>query len=244
MSSIAKHTIALLAFTLLMLLPVMAAAQAQPLSITNGPVIEYVGPRTAEIAWTTSTGGSSVVRYGTNPNALSQTAQEPYTLGHGTQHATHRVKIENLQPGTTYYFMVDSAQGQGSGTEAKSPVQSFTTKGEGASQNGGGSASGQLQITDGPRVEYVGNNSAEIAWTTSTGGSSIIHYGTDPNNLNQTAESPYAKSDAPPAGQHAVHRVTIKNLQPNTTYYFAVESGQGQGSGTDVKSPVQQFRTK
>jgi hypothetical protein len=71
-----------------------------------------------------------------------------------------------------------------------------------------------------------------------------VHYGTDPNNLNQTAQAPYSRSDAPPAGEHAVHRVTISNLQPNTTYYFVVDSGQGQGSGTEVKSPVQHFKTK
>jgi phosphodiesterase/alkaline phosphatase D-like protein len=242
MSSIAKNAVALLTFAVLLLLPVMAAAQAQPLTITNGPKIEYVGPKTADIAWTTSTGGSTILRYGTNPNNLNQTAQEPYAAGQGSQHVTHRVQVSNLQPATTYYFMVDSAQGQGTGTEAKSPVQSFTTKPEGGS--GQGSAGGQLQITDGPRVEYTGPNSAEIAWTTSTGGSSVIHYGTDPNNLSQTAESPYSRSDAPPTGQHAVHRVTIKNLQPHTTYYYVVESGQGQGTGTDVKSPVQQFKTK
>jgi phosphodiesterase/alkaline phosphatase D-like protein len=218
----------------------MAAAQAQPLTITNGPKIEYVGPRTADIAWTTSTGGSTVLRYGTNPNSLNETAQEPYAGGQGIQHVTHRVQVANLQPATTYYFMVDSAQGQGTGTEAKSPVQSFTTKPEGS----GGGQGGALQITNGPKVEYVGNNTADIAWTTSTGGSSVIHYGTDPNNLNQTAESPWTGSGAAPAGQHATHRVKITNLQPNTTYYFVVESGQGQGTGTDVKSPVQQFKTK
>ena len=101
-----------------------------------------------------------------------------------------------------------------------------------------------LMITDGPRIEYVGHDKAEIAWTTSTGGSSVIHYGTHPNNLRQTAESPYSPSSAPPHGQHAVHRVTINNLQPNTTYYFVVDSGQGQGTGTGVTSPIAQFHTK
>src|SRR5205823_1496974 len=101
-----------------------------------------------------------------------------------------------------------------------------------------------LTITDGPRVEYVGHDKAEIAWTTSTGGSSVIRYGTNPNSLNQTAESPYSNSNASPAGQHAVHRVTIKNLQPNTTYYFMVDSGQGQGTGTEAKSSIGQFTTK
>jgi hypothetical protein len=210
------------------------------LQITDGPRIEYVGPNSAEVAWTTSTGGSTILRYGTNPNALNQTAEEPYAQGQGSAHVTHRVTVKNLQPNTTYYFIVDSGQGQGTGTEAKSSIQSFTTKPEGAGQGAGG----QLAITDGPRVEYVGRDKAEIAWTTSTGGSSVIHYGTDPNNLSQTAQSAWTGSNAPPTGEHATHRVTVNNLQPNTTYYFVVDSGQGQGSGTEAKSPVAQFHTK
>lgn len=98
-----------------------------------------------------------------------------------------------------------------------------------------------VAITDGPRVEGVGNNWAVIAWTTNTGGSSVVRYGTNPNSLTQTAESPYSDNEATKAQNHRVH---VKNLQPNTTYYFVVDSGQGEGTGTEAKSPVQQFRTK
>jgi phosphodiesterase/alkaline phosphatase D-like protein len=94
-----------------------------------------------------------------------------------------------------------------------------------------------LHIVDGPRVEGTGARSAVIAWTTNARGSSIVHYGTDPNSLNQTAESPYTQ-------QGQTHRVQIKNLQPSTTYYFAVDSGQGFGTGTDSRSAVAQFQTK
>lgn len=101
-------------------------------------------------------------------------------------------------------------------------------------------ALGQTQaigIVDGPRVESTGASSAVIAWTTNARGSSIVHYGTNPNSLNQTAESPYTQ-------QGQTHRVHISNLQPNTTYYFAVDSGQGFGTGTDSRSHVSQFQTK
>lgn len=230
-----KQALSILGTTALLLVAIAAAAQQpQPLTITDGPRVEYAGVNNAEIAWTTSTGGSSVIHYGTDPNNLNQTAQEPYQSGQGPRHVTHRVSIRNLQPNTTYYFMVDSGQGQGTGTEVKSPVGQFTTKAVAGQQ-------GALTITDGPRVEYVGSDKAEIAWTTSTGGSSIIHYGTDPNNLNQTAQESYQRGEG---SRHVTHRVSIHNLQPNTTYYFVVDSGQGQGTGTEVKSPVGQFRTR
>ena len=225
---------------------------AQTLSLTHNANIEYVGDDSAEIAWTTNTGGSSVVHYGTDPNNLNQTAQESYQASQNGEHATHRVLIKGLQPNTTYYFRVESAQGQGTGTAAQGETRSFQTKAAGAAgthgTNYGAAGTGMqqqgsqnLSITNGPSIEYVGNDSAQIAWTTSTGGSSVIRYGTDPINLNQTAQEPYQTGQG---SEHVTHRVTIQGLQPNTTYYFRVESGQGQGTGTAAGSSVQSFRTK
>src|SRR5438270_8736771 len=126
-------------------LAVAAQAQKSPaLQITDGPRVEGVGDTWAIIAWTTNTGGSSIIRYGTNGNSLTQTAMAPYADNESRQHQTHRVKVNNLQPGTTYYFIADSGQGEGTGTQAKSSVQTFTTKGSGqASASGQPSASGQ-----------------------------------------------------------------------------------------------------
>jgi hypothetical protein len=98
------------------------------------------------------------------------------------------------------------------------------------------------KIIDGPRIEQVTNTGATIAWTTNTGGSSVIRYGTNPNRLNETAESPYADNDRNP--KYQTHRVEIRNLRPNTTYYYMVVSGQGEGTGTEAQSRVEEFRTR
>ena len=98
-----------------------------------------------------------------------------------------------------------------------------------------------LKIIDGPRVEGVGANWAMIAWTTNTGGSSIVRYGTDPKSMNETAESPYADNEKTSSQTHRVH---LKNLKPGTTYYFVADSGQGEGTGTESKSSQGQFTTK
>ena len=223
---------------LLLSVSALALAQRSPaLQITDGPRIEGVGDTWAVIAWTTNTGGSSIIRYGTDGNSLTQTAMSPYADNEATQHQTHRVHMKNLRPNTTYYFIADSGQGEGTGTEVKSPVQSFTTKASGSVANN----QEALRITDGPRVEGVGNTWAVIAWTTNTGGSTIVRYGTNANSLTQTAEAPYADVEG---RQHQTHRVQVKNLQPNTTYYFIVDSGQGEGTGTEAKSGVATFTTK
>ncbi len=91
-----------------------------------------------------------------------------------------------------------------------------------------------LQITKGPVLEMVGDTSAVIAWSTNVQGSTVLRYGTDPNNLAQTAEAPWGST---------THRVTLKNLQPSTRYYFEVQSGQAQGTGTGALGKVDSFQT-
>jgi phosphodiesterase/alkaline phosphatase D-like protein len=98
-----------------------------------------------------------------------------------------------------------------------------------------------VKITDGPRVEGTGPTWAVIAWTTNTGGSSLVRYGTDQNNLSQTAQAPYADNEKSNAQNHRVH---LRNLKPNTKYFFVADSGQGEGTGSEAKSPVAEFTTK
>jgi phosphodiesterase/alkaline phosphatase D-like protein len=210
----------------------------------DGPRVESTGANSAVIAWTTNARGSSIVHYGTNPNALNQTAESPYTQ----QGQTHRVDIKNLQPNTTYYFAVDSGQGFGTGTDARSQTGQFQTKGSGmgaAASSGEAAEAGEkpeaVKIVDGPRVEGVGDSWAVIAWTTNEASSSVIHYGADRNALAQTAQAPYSDTEG---ANHQTHRVRISNLKPGTTYYFQVDSGQGEGTGTEAKGAVGQFTTK
>jgi phosphodiesterase/alkaline phosphatase D-like protein len=104
------------------------APKAQAVKITDGPRVEGTGPTWAVIAWTTNTGGSSIVRYGTSANSLSQTAKSAYADNDKTKAQNHRVHLKNLKPNTKYFFQVDSGQGERIGTEAKSSVAEFTTR--------------------------------------------------------------------------------------------------------------------
>jgi hypothetical protein len=225
-------------FVLALMFALPGFAQSQPLAeqIIDGPRVERVGDSWAVIAWTTNAGGSSVVHYGDNRNSLSQTAQSPYADNENSTTQSHRVHLKDLKPGTTYYFIAISGQGEGTGTQATSSIGQFTTRGGTSSR---GRPEG-IRITDGPRVEEAGATWAVIAWTTNTGGSSLLHYGMDPNNLGDTAQSPYSDNERS-GGQN--HRVRINNLRPGTNYYFVAESGQGEGTGTDAKSSRGQFTT-
>jgi phosphodiesterase/alkaline phosphatase D-like protein len=91
-----------------------------------------------------------------------------------------------------------------------------------------------VEITQQPRVENTGDNSASIMWSTNVQAGSRIRYGTDRNNLSQTATAPWGG---------VTHRVELKNLRPNSTYYYQVISEHASGSGTSATSNIDQFRT-
>lgn len=98
------------------------------------------------------------------------------------------------------------------------------------------------RITNGPVVKEETRNSAEISWSTDAPGSTVVKYGTSPNALNETAEEPWGGKRESNGGYN--HTVWVKNLKPNTTYYYKVETGQGLGTGTEADSRAGQFHTK
>ena len=94
--------------------------------ITNGPVVEHVTDTTAEIAWSTNVNAGTTLYFGTDPAHLDDVAKMPWGG------LTHRVTLQGLLPNTTYYFRAESAQGQGTGTQAQTAPASFQTKPAGA----------------------------------------------------------------------------------------------------------------
>jgi hypothetical protein len=97
----------------------MFAATAQ--RITKGPEVEFTEDQSAVITWTTSSNGNSVVRYGVNPQELTETAESPNRWNPNLPYLVHRVLVVHLKPATTYYYVVESAG-------VKSTVNRFTTR--------------------------------------------------------------------------------------------------------------------
>ena len=98
-----------------------------------------------------------------------------------------------------------------------------------------------LRITDGPRVENVSSNSAQIAWTTNASAGSMLLYGADRNGVRSTVDQGWPANQIQPSGATpgmaeipwggTTHRIQLTNLQPQTTYYFAVRSTAGENTG-------------
>ena len=257
---------------------------SQTFRVTNGPIVERVGDSSAVISWSTNVNVGTTLRYGTDPDNLDQAVNAP---GSGLQ---RRVRINNLEPNTEYYFLVQTNRTRYARPLTLSRLQRFQTgsqEGVGTPAYGRdqyGNANGRdqygrdqhgldqygrdqaardryehdqqiardqqrqnglpqseqygnypqvqgTQITNGPSVESATDRSAEITWATNANANTVLRYGTDRNNLNQTAQAP---------GFAQIHRVSLRNLQPGTTYFFRVESGQGSGT---MVGQVQQFQT-
>ena len=103
----------------------------------------------------------------------------------------------------------------------------------------------RVEITQGPALEMARDDMAIIRWTTNNPGGTdvhfgVVHYGTDPTDLSQTARSPISVNRGHP---ETIFRVRMPGLKPQTTYYYKVTSEESNGKNYGVESPVKQFTT-
>jgi hypothetical protein len=124
-----------------------SAASTSPTASTGSKLQIVIQPQahvcgnTAFITWDTNAEASNMVLYGTDQaqvralqsQAWPKTTTPPSgsTPGYrgmpwGDTH--HVVDLQNLQPNTTYYFMVRSTSGRGTGTMTTSDVNTFSSK--------------------------------------------------------------------------------------------------------------------
>jgi hypothetical protein len=130
--------------TMALIIIVMALLLARPRSAygyqkpgaaypSANPAIESVSDTLAFISWTTPNPGGTIlhyaiVRYGKDQNHLDFTAKSPTRINPSHREMIFRVRMDGLQPGTTYYYKVSSEQATGISDPATSGVNQFTTR--------------------------------------------------------------------------------------------------------------------
>lgn len=117
-------------------------------------------------------------------------------------------------------------------------------KSNGRADSSNGKAA-HAEIVKGPELEFAREDLAIIRWTsTNPGGDdehlAVMHYGTDPKDLSQTAKSHIRLNRA-----HAetIFRVRVDGLTAQTTYYYMVTSMGADGESDGVQSPLSRFTT-
>jgi phosphodiesterase/alkaline phosphatase D-like protein len=109
-----------------------------------------------------------------------------------------------------------------------------------------GESSASKPVDVSPTIESVKDTFAFITWTIPNPGGTIlhyaiVHYGTDPDQLDQTAKSPTRIN---PANNDMIFRVRVNDLKPGTTYYYRVFSLQANGASDSPTSAVKKFTTR
>ena len=104
---------------------------------------------------------------------------------------------------------------------------------------------GRVRIIQGPEIELSKDFLTIIRWTTNNPGGSpehfgVVHYGTDPKNLSQTAKNPIRVNPDHPT---TVFRVRMDGLKTGTTYYYKVTAMESTGTDNGFESAVKQFTT-
>jgi phosphodiesterase/alkaline phosphatase D-like protein len=102
-----------------------------------------------------------------------------------------------------------------------------------------------VEITKAPELESAHDDTAIVRWTTTNPRGDdehygIVHYGTDPEDLSQTAKNPIRLNQG---HTHTIFRVRIDDLKPQTTYYYTVTSEEANGTSDGVKSTINKFIT-
>ena len=127
----------------------------------------------------------------------------------------HFVRVGALEPNGLYEFVVRSATCNGLSTTA---------------DNGGKAFALFNDAFQGPRISGVhafkspDDETAEVVkWSTDQVGTSVVHYGKSPDNLDQSVSAP---EDADPTSSH---ELVLEGLDACTRYYFVVETTNGAG---------------
>lgn len=218
-----RRTLALLTGLLVLGLGTALRAQSLPdaersmsasdVQVVAGPIPEKITSSSAVVWWQTTAPEESILIYGTTPNDQPFRVQRPWST------TTHEVSIRKLQPGTTYYLAILQPDG------TRSAIGEFTT------QPLGYSSDINVRLTNGPLFEQITPDSATIAWSTNLPSSFTVHYGTDPQNLDQTTKAPWTPT---------THRVVLKGLNSDTHYYFIIEVSQPSAAANQTTTDASQ----
>lgn len=168
----------------------------------------------ARVIWASDERASGKVWLSTNASVDTSGAA---TLSLAPRWFFHSFVLKNLKPGTTYYYVVASADA--SGNVAKSDVQSFVTD----------PVPAPLPDTRAPVVVQHGVNqmtqtSAKIHWVTNekTTGKVLVSAVTP---VLESQSKVYTASDL-----SAKHGVSVAELTPNTMYHYLIVATDASGN--------------
>ncbi len=183
-----------------------------PANLTSGPIVSAVTTKKATVNWTTDRASDSKIAIGTKSGEYS-----PAEVGNSNQVSDHKIELDNLAPGTTYYFKVKWTDEDGN--TGISPEQTFTT-----------SAAPSIKEAE---VSAVSLSNARINFTTKGATKATVYYG--------TSESFGGLKTINTATSESRYQVELDGLADGTKYYYMISTTDQEGS--EYKGNISSFTT-
>ncbi len=210
----------------------LAQQDTDPPRILRGPLVEYVADTRGLVGWLTDEPSDSYVE-------LFKDGELVGTFGDGDLVRLHRVVLTQLDPGSSYNFVIHSADA--SGNEVVYPPSTASRPGRISGRAGGSittstdSDSEFPVVVTPPSVVSTTTNSVTVQWTTDEPANSVVRFG----------ESGSAKAGRAAAtlGQSVSysefvteHSVTITGLDAGMSYSLQTANTDVSGNGETLSS--------
>lgn len=223
-------------------------------SDTVGPAISSVTEsiitdEEVVITWTTNEDSTSAVAIGTSSGVYTATT----TVSALT--TSHSVTVENLATSTVYYYRVNSVDASGNSTFsdghtfttletlseeseviAREAIANAAGQASASTSSGGGGGGSSTDKTSpsisGIQVSEIESSTASVTWTTNELSTSFVEFGV----VDGSFDGIFGSLDFVSS-----HQVKLKNLDPETTYYYQVVSIDD--AGNEARSGSGQFTT-
>lgn len=194
----------------------LPAPDITPPVIQLVPMVIDISDTHATVIWTTDEAATSGVSYNDGERYHVVTDHRSVTQ--------HVMPLADLTPETTYTLTVSSTDRQGNGPTTSQPI-SFTTLASPDTE--------EPLIIGAPLIQNITHQSVVIRWDSSEPATTRLAIGTAPNAMDHLASR---------NGLRTRHNLPVTGLQPDTIYYFQVQTADAEGNL--ALSEIHSFRTK
>jgi hypothetical protein len=181
-------------------------------TLVGGPTVSDVTTKKAKIQWSTDRNSDSKIAIGTQSGNYS-----PSEVGNSTQVSDHTINLDNLSPGTTYYFKAKWTDEDGN--TGTSQEQTFTT-----------SPAPSIKEVVASNISLSG---ATVEFTVKGASKALIYYG--------PSESFGGLKEVNTSSEESRYQVVLDGLTDGTKYYYMVSTVDKEGA--EYRGNIASFTT-
>ncbi len=183
-----------------------------PATLTSGPSVDNITTKKAIISWSTDRASDSKIAIGTESGQYGSSE-----VGNSTQVSAHEISLDNLAPGTTYYFKAKWTDEDGN--TGSSQEQTFTTA--------------PAPSVKEASLDSVNLSTAALSFTTKGAKSAKVYFG--------TSESFGGLKEIKTSTDESRYQVTLDDLSDGTKYFYMISTIDQEGA--EYKGNIMTFIT-